>query len=168
MFFRAFPPCLPTSAKIPPTGTSWVYEIKHDGFRLIARRVGGDVRLFSGLRTFKLSPVLLRHRMPAGGLHSIFNPRIARSFMRIQSELFVAVAAVVALCLAWPAEAAKKKKRSSAPVGYSTNYAAGPGTWGYGGTGPIYNGQDYIGQDPDPNIRAYILKDLGIRYGGAF
>ena len=31
--------------------------------------------------------------------------------------------------------------------------------------GPLYNGQDYLGTDPDPNIRAYILKDLGSRYG---
>jgi hypothetical protein len=32
--------------------------------------------------------------------------------------------------------------------------------------GPLYNGQDYLGDDPDPNIRAYLLKDM-TRYGGA-
>lgn len=32
--------------------------------------------------------------------------------------------------------------------------------------GPLYNGQDYLGDDPDPNIRAYLLKDK-TRYGGA-
>jgi bifunctional non-homologous end joining protein LigD len=47
MFFRAFLPCLPTSVKVPPIGSKWVFEIKHDGFRLIARRIGGDVRLFT-------------------------------------------------------------------------------------------------------------------------
>jgi len=31
--------------------------------------------------------------------------------------------------------------------------------------GPLYNGQDYLGDDPDPNIRAYLLKDMS-RYGG--
>lgn len=87
--------------------------------------------------------------------------------MRIRYGLFVMSAVAFSLCLALPAEAAKKKKRSTAPGAYSMSYAAGPGTWGYG-SGPVYNGQDYIGQDPDPGIRAYILKDLGIRYGGAF
>jgi hypothetical protein len=31
--------------------------------------------------------------------------------------------------------------------------------------GPLYNGQDYLGNDPDPNIRAYLMKDM-TRYGG--
>jgi bifunctional non-homologous end joining protein LigD len=30
-----------------PTGERWVHEIEHDGFRIIARRVGKDVRLFT-------------------------------------------------------------------------------------------------------------------------
>ena len=44
---RLYQPCLPTRAPKAPTGPLWVHEIKHDGFRLIARRVGGDVRLFT-------------------------------------------------------------------------------------------------------------------------
>ena len=32
--------------------------------------------------------------------------------------------------------------------------------------GPLYFGQDYLGDDPDPNIRSQILRDLGSRYGG--
>ena len=32
--------------------------------------------------------------------------------------------------------------------------------------GPLYNGRDYLGNDPDPNIRSQILRDLGGRYGG--
>jgi bifunctional non-homologous end joining protein LigD len=31
-------PCLPSSAERPPTGPDWVHEIKHDGYRLMARR----------------------------------------------------------------------------------------------------------------------------------
>ena len=31
-------PCLPSSAEGPPTGPEWVHEIKHDGYRLMARR----------------------------------------------------------------------------------------------------------------------------------
>jgi ATP-dependent DNA ligase len=30
--------CLPSSAKAPPGGPDWLYEIKHDGFRILARR----------------------------------------------------------------------------------------------------------------------------------
>ena len=41
------PPCLPTKAAEPPSGPLWVHEIKHDGFRAIARKDGERVRLYS-------------------------------------------------------------------------------------------------------------------------
>jgi hypothetical protein len=41
------PPCLPTRALHPPTGEAWLHEIKHDGFRVIARKDGTRVRLYS-------------------------------------------------------------------------------------------------------------------------
>jgi bifunctional non-homologous end joining protein LigD len=41
------PPCLPTKAPKPPSGTLWLHEIKHDGFRVIARKDGSRVRLYS-------------------------------------------------------------------------------------------------------------------------
>jgi bifunctional non-homologous end joining protein LigD len=41
------PPCLPTKALRPPSGELWLHEIKHDGFRVIARVEGSRVRLFS-------------------------------------------------------------------------------------------------------------------------
>ena len=41
------PPCLPTKAPQPPTGDAWVHEIKHDGFRVVARKDGERVRLYS-------------------------------------------------------------------------------------------------------------------------
>jgi ATP-dependent DNA ligase len=41
------PPCLPTKATEPPSGSLWLHEIKHDGFRVIARKDGGRVRLSS-------------------------------------------------------------------------------------------------------------------------
>jgi bifunctional non-homologous end joining protein LigD len=41
------PPCLPTKALVPPSGAGWVHEIKHDGFRVIARKAGDRVRLYS-------------------------------------------------------------------------------------------------------------------------
>jgi bifunctional non-homologous end joining protein LigD len=40
-------PCIPTRAAKPPAGPDWVHEIKHDGYRLIARRHGDSVRLFT-------------------------------------------------------------------------------------------------------------------------
>jgi bifunctional non-homologous end joining protein LigD len=40
-------PCLPGYAKAPPTGPAWVHEIKHDGFRVMARRDGKKVPLIS-------------------------------------------------------------------------------------------------------------------------
>src|SRR5207342_3114039 len=31
-------PCLPSPADKPPSGANWIHEIKHDGYRLMARR----------------------------------------------------------------------------------------------------------------------------------
>src|SRR5947208_8473456 len=40
-------PCLPTKTHEPPSGGLWIHEIKHDGFRIIARKNGARVRLYS-------------------------------------------------------------------------------------------------------------------------
>jgi ATP-dependent DNA ligase len=40
-------PCIPTLAGKPPWGADWIHEIKHDGYRLIVRRDGDTVRLFT-------------------------------------------------------------------------------------------------------------------------
>ena len=52
MYPRALPvgfvwPCLPTKASKPPAGELWLHEIKHDGFRVIGRKDGDRVRLYS-------------------------------------------------------------------------------------------------------------------------
>ena len=52
MHKHAFPsgfiaPCLPTKTSTPPSGALWLHEIKHDGFRLVARKDGDRVRLYS-------------------------------------------------------------------------------------------------------------------------
>jgi bifunctional non-homologous end joining protein LigD len=44
---NGFRPCLPTRVMKAPSGEHWVHEIKHDGFRIIARRIGREVRLFT-------------------------------------------------------------------------------------------------------------------------
>lgn len=41
------PPCIPTVAKAVPAGPDWVYEIKHDGYRLMVRRDGAGVRIYT-------------------------------------------------------------------------------------------------------------------------
>jgi bifunctional non-homologous end joining protein LigD len=40
-------PCLPTRADRLPSGGQWLHEIKHDGFRVIARKNAAQVRLYS-------------------------------------------------------------------------------------------------------------------------
>src|SRR4029078_11335224 len=40
-------PCLPSSADKPPSGANWIHEIKHDGFRLMARRISVGIRLIT-------------------------------------------------------------------------------------------------------------------------
>ena len=52
MLQRALParfiaPCLPTKTDKLPSGGQWLHEIKHDGFRIIARKDGPRVRLYS-------------------------------------------------------------------------------------------------------------------------
>jgi ATP dependent DNA ligase domain len=52
MLQRALPagfiaPCLPTKTTTLPSGGQWLHEIKHDGFRIIARKSDGQVRLYS-------------------------------------------------------------------------------------------------------------------------
>ena len=40
-------PAQPVARAAPPSGTDWVHEIKHDGYRIIVHRDGEGVRLFS-------------------------------------------------------------------------------------------------------------------------
>jgi ATP-dependent DNA ligase len=51
MLQRALPagfiaPCLPTKANRLPLGSGWLHEIEHDGFRVIARKKGAQVKLY--------------------------------------------------------------------------------------------------------------------------
>ena len=40
-------PCLPSKTDKLPSGRQWLHEIKHDGFRVIARKDAATVRLYS-------------------------------------------------------------------------------------------------------------------------
>jgi bifunctional non-homologous end joining protein LigD len=52
MLQRAFPPgfivpAQPVQQDKPPSGPGWIHEIKHDGYRLLVRRDGETVRLWT-------------------------------------------------------------------------------------------------------------------------
>jgi ATP-dependent DNA ligase len=40
-------PCLPSPADRPPSGSNWIHEIQHDGYRLMARRDPVGIRLLT-------------------------------------------------------------------------------------------------------------------------
>jgi bifunctional non-homologous end joining protein LigD len=40
-------PCLPSKTDKLPSGSEWLHEIKHDGFRVIARKNAAQVKLYS-------------------------------------------------------------------------------------------------------------------------
>ena len=40
-------PCLPSPADKPASGANWIHEIKHDGYRLMARRDPVGIRLLT-------------------------------------------------------------------------------------------------------------------------
>jgi bifunctional non-homologous end joining protein LigD len=44
---RFIEPCLPSPADRPPSGSNWIHEIKHDGYRLMARSDSGGIRLIT-------------------------------------------------------------------------------------------------------------------------
>jgi bifunctional non-homologous end joining protein LigD len=40
-------PCLPSPAERPPSGPDWIHDIKHDGYRMMARRDPVGIRLLT-------------------------------------------------------------------------------------------------------------------------
>ena len=88
-------------------------------------------------------------------------PSRAFKFMACVIGLAFVIAAAV------PADAAKARKHKKATAARTAIHMQGK----YRGThlfpaGPVYNGPDYLGDDPDPNIRFQLLRDLGAHYGG--
>jgi hypothetical protein len=60
-------PCLPTKTAKLPSGSQWLHEIKHDGFRIIARNDGQRVRLYSRPgNDFTRHFALMHHRWGGG------------------------------------------------------------------------------------------------------
>ena len=74
-----------------------------------------------------------------------------------------AVSAALVLTAVSPADAAHKaKKRTAAQVAVDTKYR---GTDLFP-AGPLYAAGVYLGDDPDPNIRFQLWRDLSGRLGG--
>ena len=40
-------PCQPTLVAVPPAGPGWLHEVKHDGYRILARKQGERVEVWS-------------------------------------------------------------------------------------------------------------------------
>jgi hypothetical protein len=79
----------------------------------------------------------------------------------------LAVAVVAAFALVSPADAAKKhkdKKVASASTTTRVN-SSDRGTNRFP-AGPLYFSGVYLGDDPDPNIRFQIWRDISGRFGG--
>lgn len=90
--------------------------------------------------------------------------RIAGMFI---VALALAVCGAIAFASVAEAKSRKHKKRHAASAAYSMK-SSPVRSWGQNlvPAGPLYNGPDYLGTDPDPNIRSQILRDLTGRYGG--
>ena len=77
----------------------------------------------------------------------------------------LAAALIAAFAIAPPAEAAKKSKHKKVTAASTTVQGK------YWGTtlvpaGPLYYSGVYLGDDPDPNIRFQIWRDISGRFGG--
>jgi hypothetical protein len=77
----------------------------------------------------------------------------------------LAATLIAAFALSSPADAAKSRKHKKAVTATETTQGK------YWGTnlfpaGPLYYSGVYLGDDPDPNIRFQIWRDVSGRFGG--
>jgi hypothetical protein len=94
--------------------------------------------------------------------------REAVSAMSMRFIKLTALLATLAVAAATPASAAKKHKHAKhrAAVAAATTHGQYRGADKFP-AGPLYyNGGVYLGDDPDPNIRFQLWRDLGARFGG--
>ena len=75
----------------------------------------------------------------------------------------IAIGAILAVAAA-SAETATAKKHKKARTTQQTTQTRERGTNLFP-AGPVYNGPEYLGDDPDPFIRFQLYRDLGGRYG---
>lgn len=82
--------------------------------------------------------------------------------------ILLAIGLAFLLTASAPADAASKVRKQKRHI---TQTTASMKTTHYRGrhlfpAGPLYNGPDYMGDDPDPFIRSQIMRDISGRYGG--
>ena len=58
-------PCLPTKTNKMPSGSQWLHEIKHDGFRIIARKTGARVHSRPGNDLSRRFPLIVGTLAPS-------------------------------------------------------------------------------------------------------
>ena len=86
--------------------------------------------------------------------------------MSSRPSKLVALALVAAFACTAPAIAKARKHRKVAHRPTAAQVRSG--AWGANvfPTGPLYFGETYLGDDPDPTIRFQLWRDLGARFGG--
>jgi ATP dependent DNA ligase domain len=99
------PPCLPSPSQKPPSGSAWVHKIKHDGCRLMARKDGNRVRLFT------------RRGYDWSGKY----PWIVEALRCLWVRFIIVDGEAV-----WAGENGKSVSTSCIPVGRTTRCRAGP------------------------------------------
>jgi hypothetical protein len=79
-----------------------------------------------------------------------------------------AIGFVFVLAAAAPATAEQMRKHKKPKVTHAATVTMKSGSrrTDLFPAGPVYNGQDYLGDDPDPFIRLQIKRDTGPLYGG--
>ena len=86
--------------------------------------------------------------------------------MPSRSQELLGLVLVLATVAAAPADAKVRKHKKTAHPAVTAQTKSGH--WGADvfPTGPLYFGNTYLGDDPDPNIRFQLWRDLGARFGG--
>jgi hypothetical protein len=82
--------------------------------------------------------------------------------------VFAIAAAAVALAATAPADARKRRQPHTNAVAADRVKVVTPRCRGGNlyPCGPVYFGDEYLGDDPDPNIRFQLYRDLGAHFGG--
>jgi hypothetical protein len=85
----------------------------------------------------------------------------------IPVKLMTCVIGLAFIAAAAPADAAKARKHKKVASAHASTRVQTK----YRGAnlfpaGPVYNGPDYLGDDPDPFIRSQIYRELSAHYGG--
>src|SRR5829696_4021764 len=94
-------PCQPMPCQSPPSGGDWLHEIKHDGYRMLARRDGARVRLFTrngndwterfpvveeAIGAFKVKSCILDGEITVCGPDGVTSFELLRSGRKIKPE----------------------------------------------------------------------------------